>query len=363
MTSVSPPSDPQVHGHFFDGRGSQPRPAFLTLKDGQLRLQVDGEESPLTAAEVRISPRLGNAPRYLYLPDKAVFETGDNDGVDQLDRTLKGSIGHRLLHRLESNLGWIAIAAAITIAIGAWVFVYGIPWTARLIADALPESAHHYVGKQSLEVLDEHWLEPSALPLARRDQLRARFREYLEREHAPQVQVVFRSSEAIGANAFALADGTIVFTDDMVRLARDDRELLAVLGHEMGHVAYHHNMRGMVQSQMAFWVMVAVTGDLSSASESTTSIPAALFSLGYSRDMEREADQYALAFMQREQLAPVHFANIMSRLRASDKGSADTPPQERAEQEEDDQLGDVLGGFLSSHPHTRERIRRFQQAD
>ena len=48
--------------------------------------------------------------------------------------------------------------------------------------------------------------------------------------------LVFRKSDAIGANAMALPSGTIVVTDGLVTLAEDDREILGVLAHEAGHV-------------------------------------------------------------------------------------------------------------------------------
>lgn len=48
----------------------------------------------------------------------------------------------------------------------------------------------------------------------------------------------------IGANAFALPDGTLVVTDELVELAGDnDDEVLAVLAHELGHIHERHGLR------------------------------------------------------------------------------------------------------------------------
>jgi Zn-dependent protease with chaperone function len=147
----------------------------------------------------------------------------------------------------------------------------------------------------------------------------------------------------------ALPSGVIIFTDDLVELAENDDELVAILGHEIGHIAHRHSLRSIVQSSLALWLIVAVTGDISAASEMTATVPALLADLAYSRDMETEADDYALAFMQEHGLDPDHFAAIMTRLEAS-HGNPETSTEE-----DDDDLG-----FLSTHPPTPERIERFK---
>ena len=50
------------------------------------------------------------------------------------------------------------------------------------------------------------------------------------------LKVLFREGGRIGANALALPAGTIIFTDEMVRLSEDDTELVTVLAHEIGHI-------------------------------------------------------------------------------------------------------------------------------
>ena len=48
------------------------------------------------------------------------------------------------------------------------------------------------------------------------------------------------AQEAVYLRALALPGGIIVVTDDMVNLAANDPELLAVLAHEMGHLRGRH---------------------------------------------------------------------------------------------------------------------------
>ena len=164
-----------------------------------------------------------------------------------------------------------------------------------------------------------------------------------------------RTAVASATSAPEWNASTMIFTDDLVNLAEDDNELTAILAHEIGHVAHNHGMKGMVQSSLTFWLIVMMTGDLSAFSDATVVVPAVMMSLSYSRDMEREADAYALKAMTDHDLDPTHFVTIMERLMAAhgeDRSS---------EAEEGTSRWDSLRDMLSSHPETGERIERFKQ--
>ena len=359
---ASPRSEPglTIHGRFYTGTDSRSRPARLSLAEGRLQLDTGPAEHrrELTSREVTLSPRVGNTPRYLYLPDDGVFETTENDQVDILSRRIHQGLGARLVHRLENHLGLILAAALATTLVTVLTFTHGIPALSSLVARALPDELASQLSQETLQQMDDFMLSPSGLPAERQRSLQAHFTPLLASEPEHSFQVMFRSGEGIGANAFALPDGTIIFTDDMVQLAKHPDELSAVLAHEMGHVVANHGLRGVVQSSLVGWMIVMMTGDLSAASDMVVVAPALLMNLSYSRGMEREADAYALELMLAEGLEPSHFSNLMLRLEAShqqrkEKGSADT---------DSNGWGERIGGALSSHPLTRERIEQFERA-
>lgn len=354
--SNSPPSELVIEGQYYCGGGSLREDALLRSSGALLELITASQRRTLTWQELTISPRVGNTPRYLHLPEDGVFETTDNDRVDALGRRSASGRWGRLLHRLEHNLGLILVAVVVTLAVTAGAFVYGVPWTAKAVAHALPDSIAEQVGATTLASLDSTWLEPTTLPEQRQQALRAHFAPLLEPVSGQRLNVQFRDSSAIGANALALPDGTLIFTDDLVALAQHDDELLSILAHEVGHVAHRHGMQGMVQSSLTFWLIVMMTGDLSAFSDTTVVLPAVLMSLSYSRDMERQADDYALDTLQQRGIDPAHFANIMARLSAqAESSAADTG-------DGSDDRWAALEDLLSSHPGTSERIRRFREA-
>lgn len=354
--STSPLSDVAIEGDLYSGQDSGRQSATLYYdphSDGQpITITTSGDSLRLGPDDITLSPRIGNTPRYLHLPDDGVFETTDNDGVDRLGKQM-GQHSSRWIHRLENHLGLILVAILVTVATIGFTFFYGVPWASQAIANALPDSVIEHVGDSTLETLDDLWFEPSALSQERQQALQAHFAPFLEPVDGQTLEVLFRSSEAIGANAMALPNGTLIFTDDMVELAEDDNELTAILAHEIGHVAHRHGMKGVVQSSLTTWLIVMMSGDISAFSDTTVALPAILMSLAYSRNLEREADAYALETLRANDIPPRHFANIMKRLMAA-HGEPET-----AESEEDGLQR--ISDMLSSHPVTSERIKLFEQ--
>jgi Zn-dependent protease with chaperone function len=160
------------------------------------------------------------------------------------------------------------------------------------------------------------------------------------------LHVLFRKGGPLGPNALALPAGTIVFTDEMVKLAQNDDELLAVLAHEIGHVVHRHSLRMLVQDSLLAFLALAVTGDVSGTSQIFLGAPVLLTELYYSREFEQEADDHALRYLCRQRVDPRRFADLLRRVEA-----------EVAKKRGD---GDQKWGrYLSSHPATEERIQPF----
>ena len=74
---------------------------------------------PLT--EIKIEPRVGNTPRFIYFNDGASLETEDNDAVDGLVPALPHGRIHLAQHLVESKLRWIVamVLLAIACSVGA----------------------------------------------------------------------------------------------------------------------------------------------------------------------------------------------------------------------------------------------------
>jgi len=352
----------EINGSFFDSRSSRRHPAILrsvVAANGQPGWLTVYDAASLTAeplaetgaAALTFSSRVGNTPRFLRFPDGGVFETGDNDAVDKLALALHPRAG--LAHWLESRTRYAVIGLVLTVLFTWTAIQYGIPFSARVAAFAISAKNNRRIGQGLLESLDQAFFSPSTLPPAEQDRLRRRFLSFIGAVDGLPLTVEFRQAKArIGANAFALPSGTIVFTDQLVKLAKNDEELLGVFSHEAGHVARRHAMRAILQQSALAAVIVAVTGDVSTVSSTIAAAPVFLVQTGYSRDFEREADDFAVARLREGHISPAHYAAMLSRLEAARPSRAGKGGTKAGT----DDL--PLEDYLSTHPATAERLKR-----
>jgi Zn-dependent protease with chaperone function len=336
----------EVPAVYYDGRSATGRPVRL-LFDGAGNLEISGLDAPLRypAEALRYSSRLGNTPRSITLPGGAKCETGENDAIDAVLEARGADVRGRALHRLESRWPWILLLLVVAAGV-VWATVkYAVPELARQAAFALPPGADRSLASGVMETLDKHLLAPSKLEPARRDALQARFQDLTRGLETPHpFRLEFRASPVLGPNALALPDGTIIMTDELVRLAGRDEELMSVLAHEAGHIVHRHALRGVLQSAAVTLAVAFALGDVVSLTSIAAALPAMLVEAKFSRDFELEADEYALNLMRTRKLSPQHAAAILERL-AKHHGEA----------------GEKFG-YLSSHPATAERIRMFSTA-
>jgi Zn-dependent protease with chaperone function len=140
-----------------------------------------------------------------------------------------------------------------------------------------------------------------------------------------------------------LPDGTVIATDELVGLAKDDQEVLAVLAHEIGHVHHRHSLRMALESSTVVLLVSTYLGDVTQLTTLSASLPGVYAQARYSREHETEADTFALRHLDRSGISHRRFADILRALQ-----TAAGPDPDRGLQ------------YLASHPPTSERIRRFE---
>jgi Zn-dependent protease with chaperone function len=246
---------------------------------------------------------------------------------------------------------------------------YAIPMVGRFVADRLPASVSVAVSDNMLASLDEHALRPSRVSDDRQRALTTAFLGLRTERRAAGYRLLFRESEAFGANAVALPSGIIIVTDALINLAHDDREILGVLAHEAGHVEHRHGMRLVLQTSVLTLVVGWVVGDFGSI---IALAPTALMQAKYSRDFEREADAYAADVLGRSGISPGVLADMLERIESSERTRArqrdpDPPAMKRMPSDRDagqrtpaESAGGAgeqsLFDYAATHPTTRERL-------
>jgi hypothetical protein len=103
------------------------------------------------------------------------------------------------------------------------------------------------------------------------------------------------------ANAFALANGTVVVNSGLLAVLDNEAQLAAVLGHEMAHATQEHTWRQLQfhkteRMGLAIAAAVAAAYGKYNLSDALTLTQAAIQN-GYSRNLENQADRVGLEYM------------------------------------------------------------------
>jgi len=152
-------------------------------------------------------------------------------------------------------------------------------------------------------------------------------------------------------NALACPGGIIFITRGMLRKAKNEDELAAILAHEVAHVSQKH---GLAAIQSARWAEVVTTLGSHAARKLSGAEQAKLVSLfegsvddvvktllvkGYSREQEGAADSDALNFLRRLGYSPYGLADFLERMAQEQSGGAGR-------------------GIFATHPGMNQRLAR-----
>ncbi|ABS26861.1 M48 family metallopeptidase [Anaeromyxobacter sp. Fw109-5] len=332
-------SEPVLEGLLFDGRSAASTPVRLSIAGGVLTVRTPDGVLLLEhgLSRLTVSEAFATAPRQLGLPGGAVVEVADGSALT----AALAAAGRRpgLVARLEAR--WPAALAAVVAGVGVLVsaYVYGLPAAARWVAGRLPPSAERRLGDGVLEVLDRNLLRPTTLSEEEQRAAQARVDD-AARFGAPAVsyRLLFRAAGfGPSTNAFALPGGTVVLLDGLVRGTASDDRLVAVVGHELGHVARRHSMQAFLKSAGVGAAASLLWGDFSGQA---AAIPAALAMFDYSRDAEREADEDGVRFLRAAGRSALPMVDALCLLQSVELEAG---------------MGE-LPGLLSTHPKLAERI-------
>ena len=153
-------------------------------------------------------------------------------------------------------------------------------------------------------------------------------------------------------NAFAIPGGYVYVTRQLVALMNDEAELAFVMGHEIGHVAAQHAKKREERSALT-GIGAALLGALTGSNfiGNLAGTGAQLYTLGYSRDQEREADSLGVRYLTRAGYDPMASGDILAALGAQTALEARLAGQD----------GKEPAGWLSTHPATDERVARIRR--
>jgi predicted Zn-dependent protease len=152
-------------------------------------------------------------------------------------------------------------------------------------------------------------------------------------------------------NAFAIPGGHVYITTGMLEFLENEAELAAIIGHEMAHVDLAHCIERLQYERLA----EKIAGP---PAEVLVSIGYRMFSIGYSDELEAEADRQGTLYAERAgyhpQAGQVLFDRLAARVGAGEE-------RDSVGREIKGMVSDALSDYFGTHPRDRERIANFER--
>ena len=163
------------------------------------------------------------------------------------------------------------------------------------------------------------------------DYLRGVERRLLPADWPPTLRRSVLVVDGAEGQAFAFPDGAIYVTVALLADLENEAQLAALIGHELSHALLRHTFRKRQASLGNAAIAVGTLG--------LGTVPAVAAQAGYSRDLEREADEHGMELVSRAGYDVAEAAKVLERL-------------ELLSREE----GGTESSWLGSHPDQAERI-------
>ena len=145
-------------------------------------------------------------------------------------------------------------------------------------------------------------------------------------------------------NAFSLPGGKIAVLSELLVDAKSENEIAAVLAHEMGHMVKRDSLEAFVESQGLSLIagMIGSSGAYGGVAEFASLMQA----MNYSRKKEFAADEFGTRLLIKAGYSPKGLSAFLNRMDREDSG-----------------ISKIIKyvEFLSTHPDTKERIRRIDK--
>ena len=158
----------------------------------------------------------------------------------------------------------------------------------------------------------------------------------------------FKVYNVIDVNAFACGDGSVRVCGGLMKIM-DDNEVMAVIGHEIGHVVHTDSKDAMKQAYLTSAAKNATGAASNTAAKLTDSqlgdLAESLAGAQYSQTQENEADDYGFEFSIANGLDPYSMCNSLNKLLEL---SEEAPKSSKFRQ------------LFSSHPETQKRVERMR---
>jgi Zn-dependent protease with chaperone function len=334
------PADVVLKAVYLDGQSNRKRDVTLRFTDTLDIVEQDTVVASWPYDQVR---RADGPPGLLRLscetaPALARLEVADEMTIRMVASACKSlGAGHASGGQTLRIVAW-SLAAVVSIIGMTWV---GIPYAADRIAPLVPMSFEKRIGDgadRQVRLIFGDTCTGNADGQAALTKMVDKLKVAGGLDMPIEAGVI--SSDKV--NAFALPGGKIYLLDGMLQKAKSVDEVAGVVGHELGHVQHRDVMRRIIQLGGTSYLIGLLFGDITGGG-AMVYIGRQLFETSYSRENERDADEFAALAMTKLGRSPKPMGEFLARVTGTMDGK--------------------LPSIFSSHPLSKDRLARMTQHD
>ena len=243
----------------------------------------------------------------------------------------------------------------LTLLAAAWLFtgcglLTGINWDGQRIASATGKAV------TAMAISDEQIAELCRQSVAQLDQQNtidngayiARLRRLMSKvTQVGDLSLNFKVYRTEDVNAFASGDGSVRVFSGLMDLMDDD-ELVAVIGHEIGHVVHQDTKNALKKAYMASAAsdLFGAAGTVGAVTQGLAgNIAEALVNAQFSQKQELKADEYGFDFAIALGYSPYSMAKSLEKLKNLAEGTQSSK----------------VAQMFSSHPDNLKRAQKMRE--
>lgn len=269
------------------------------------------------------------------------FQTLETDSEEFISELKKHQVGAKHLQNPYSffkDQGSKGLLIALSIIAGFLALFYFvlIPLIMDFAADVFPRDAEIAIGEQ----LKENFIQNEHIDSARTVNIN-KFYSNLKVNTDYKINITVVKSEV--KNAFALPGGEIVVFGAILDSMTSYSELVALLGHEVGHIEKRHTLKMIFKNLSNYIIISAVFSDISGVLAVIVQNATMIEQLSYNREVEGESDEFGFEVLVNNKVNPEGMVMLFEQLK-DDKHSGGEVPE-----------------FLLTHPKLDNRIETVKE--
>ena len=323
---------------YYDGQTSQPNEAQVEVFGNSLSIYNDEKKVVWAISEIEYSSFSGKGKTMLQ------YGAFPHQYLEYQNNASLAPVLNGYLTRPKNGFGVLAkeynailkgalIGMVIILAIAAGIYFILLPSIASYLAEKIPVKTEIALG----EKFYESFIRTAEID-AERTKLLNGFAKKID--FKTKYPLKFTLVKEAQVNAFALPGGNIVVYSGILNKIKSSEELAALLSHEVSHVKQRHSLKGLSRRLTGTLLISLIFGDTGSLESILFNQADDIYQMGFSREMEKEADLKGLQIMYANHLDPEGMVHLMERLH----------------EEEQKQGSSKTLTYLNSHPMTEERI-------